>query len=152
MSANVLVIGYGNELRHDNGAGPVVARAVARWGLEGVQAVAVAQLTPELAEAVAGAGRVIFVDARVGAEAGVGAQPLSPAVGSAAWGHTSDPGWLLALAEAVFGNAPEAWLVTVPAADFGFGTGLSETARAALAAATEQVRQLAAGRALVLSV
>jgi hydrogenase maturation protease len=145
MNAKVLVIGYGNELRRDDGAGPAVARAVARGGEEGVRAVAVPQLMPELAEAVAGAGRVIFVDARVGTEGGVRVQPVSPAVGSAAWGHTSDPGWLLALAEAVFDTAPEAWLVTVSAADFAFGVGLSETARAALAEATEQVRQLAAG-------
>ena len=58
----ILVIGYGNELRRDDGLGPRVAASLAG---PGVRALAVRQLTPELAEEVATARLVVFVDARV---------------------------------------------------------------------------------------
>ena len=58
-----LVIGYGNELRGDDAAGPCVARGVADWGRPEVDGLAVHQLTPELAPALAGAEVVVFVDA-----------------------------------------------------------------------------------------
>src|SRR5262249_51109422 len=67
MKARLLVIGYGNELRGDDGVGPAAARAVAAWAEPCVQAIATHQLTPELADAIAGAEEVVFVDARIGA-------------------------------------------------------------------------------------
>ena len=63
--ASLLVIGYGNTLRRDDGVGPKLADAVAALGLTGVRTLACALLTPELAEAVSQAQRVIFVDAAV---------------------------------------------------------------------------------------
>ena len=43
MKVRLLVIGYGNELRGDDGVGPWVARSVADWQVAGVEAVAVHQ-------------------------------------------------------------------------------------------------------------
>ena len=57
-------------------------------------------------------------------------------------GHTCDPRWLLALAEALYGRRPEAWLVTIPAADFGLGGRLSATATAGVAVALRQINRL----------
>jgi hydrogenase maturation protease len=121
-----LVIGYGNELRRDDGAGPHVARAVASWGLPGVRALAAHQLAPELAEPVAGAEEVFFVDA--GAGDTVCVLPVPPEALAQTFGHTSSPQELLALAEALYGRRPRAWLVTVPAPDLDFGEGLSPPA------------------------
>jgi Ni,Fe-hydrogenase maturation factor len=59
-----LVIGYGNDLRGDDGAGPRVAELVRGWRLPGLTAIAVRQLTPELAEPLASAEFALFVDAR----------------------------------------------------------------------------------------
>ena len=50
-----LVIGYGNTLRGDDAVGPRAAAAVHGGGLPGVDALAVAQLTPVLAEPLAAA-------------------------------------------------------------------------------------------------
>jgi hydrogenase maturation protease len=119
----LLVIGYGNELRGDDGAGPRVARIVAGWSRPDVRAVAVHQLTPELAPLIADAERVIFVDAVVDGE--YGWRRLIPSELIAGLGHTSDPAWLLALTAEVFGRNPEAWLVTIPARRLEVGTGLS---------------------------
>jgi hydrogenase maturation protease len=91
-----LVIGHGNELRGDDGAGPSVARAVASWHLPGVRTLAVHQLTPELAEDLAQTKRVVFVDAAVHANE-VYWQQVRAADVPLRLGHASDIGWLLAL-------------------------------------------------------
>ena len=91
-----LVIGYGNELRGDDGAGPSVGRAVASWHLPGVRTLAVHQLTPELAEDLAQTKRVVFVDAAVHANE-VYWQRVRAADVPLRLGHASDIGWLLAL-------------------------------------------------------
>lgn len=137
----MLVIGYGNELRQDDGVGPRVARMVAGWRRPGVEAMAVHQLTPELAERVKQAERVVFVDAGLGQD--VAARRLQPVQAAAAWGHTCDPPGLLALAEVLYGPGPEAWLVQVPAVCLGFGEELSAVAQRGMAMAVEQIRELA---------
>ena len=58
----ILVIGYGNTLRSDDGAGQRVAELVAEWKLPNVRSLPVHQLTPELAEPISQAELVIFVD------------------------------------------------------------------------------------------
>jgi Ni,Fe-hydrogenase maturation factor len=63
VSLSTLVIGCGNDLRGDDALGPLAATAVAAWDMPGVQALAVHQLMPELAEALAEADLAIFVDA-----------------------------------------------------------------------------------------
>ena len=138
---NLLVIGYGNELRADDGVGPRVARAVAALDRPGVRAVAAHQLTPEMAELVHEADAVVFVDARVGA-ASVEVQAVTPAPGNAGWGHTSDPRWLMSLTHAVYGHTPPAWLVTIPATDLGMGEGLSEGATQGMDEALRRVLTL----------
>ena len=61
----ILVIGYGNSLRSDDGAGCRVADIVASWDLPYVRSLTVHQLTPELAEPIAQSDLTIFVDACV---------------------------------------------------------------------------------------
>ena len=122
----IFVIGYGNTLRADDGAGPRVAARVSAWGRPGLTAIAVHQLTPELAESLADAGLAIFVDARLADEgAGVKIVALEPSGSGGMPGHTSDPRSLLALAQALYGRHPRAWLITVPAADVTLGERLS---------------------------
>ena len=138
MNTRLLVIGYGNELRRDDGVGPRAARAVAAWQLPGVEGVAAHQLTPELAERIGEAERVVFVDA--GQDDVVLARPVGPGRTAQALGHTGDPRELLALAEALYGHRPEVWLMTLPAPDLGFGEGLSAMAEHGLAEALRQIR------------
>jgi hydrogenase maturation protease len=147
-----LVIGYGNTLRRDDGAGPVVARVVAARGLPGVEVIEAQQLLPEHADALSRAERAVFVDARIAGEEEaasdrmVDVQRVEPSREARLAPHASDPAALLALAFMLFGHAPEAWLVTVQAVDLGIGEELSEEVAAAVpAAAAEVVRLLAAG-------
>jgi hydrogenase maturation protease len=141
--APALVIGYGNPLRGDDAVGQEVAAAVARWGLPGVRALAVHQLTPELVEPLARARLAVFVDAYPARDGGgVNVRRLGRPHGPAALGHTGDPRFLLGLARALYGGHPPAWLVTVPGFEFGFGEALSPTARDGVRGALRQVARL----------
>jgi hydrogenase maturation protease len=133
-----LVIGYGNALRRDDAAGLHVARAVAARGT-GVAVMECAQLVPELAEPIAGAGRVVFVDAVLGRA--VESRLLGP-IAPALLSHVTDPRALLVLAAQVFGRRPPAWIVTVPAFDTGIGEGLSPETAAVLDGAIAAVLDL----------
>lgn len=138
----LLVIGYGNTLRSDDGVGPKVADAVAALNLPGVTALACPQLTPELAEPIAQAGVVVFVDAAVDAPDEVRLRPLSPDSSSRILAHAAAPAAMLALARDVFGHAPVAWWLTLPAANLAFGEELSTQAESCLRTAVAQIREL----------
>ena len=142
--AGLLVIGYGNTLRRDDGVGPKVAEAVAALGLPGVRTLACPLLTPELAEAASQAQVVIFVDAAVDAPREVTQRALAPAASSQVMTHAASPATLLALARDVFGHLPEAWLVTVPVEDLGIGDELSPLAQRGFDQAVQEIRKCAA--------
>ena len=142
-STRLLVLGYGNTLRRDDGVGPRVADVVAELNLPGVQTLACPQLTPELAEPISQAQVVIFVDAAVDLPREVRRRKLTPATSSQLLAHAADPQTMLALARDVFGHAPEAWWLTIPAEDLGFGEDLSASAQAGLQTALEQIQALA---------
>jgi len=127
----VVVIGYGNDLRGDDGIGPFLAGAVAERGWPHVRALAVHQLTPELAEALAGARRAVFIDARAGPDGKpVEVLPIMPGGPGGAASHVGDPRVLLGMARELYGRAPAAWWVTVAGHHFGLGQELSAQARA----------------------
>jgi hydrogenase maturation protease len=138
-----LVIGIGNDLRGDDGAGTAVAARVAARAAPGVRVVAVQQLGPELAEEVACADAVIFVDASTLADR-VTVREVGPAPGARAAGsHTLDPAALLALYRDAYGRGPgAAWQVEVPAAHFEVGEPLSDATRSAVHEAVAVVREL----------
>jgi len=138
-----LIIGIGSMLRRDDGLGPDLARHAAESLSSGAHAVAlllVTQLTPELAEPISRAERVVFIDAADTADAAPGtimAQPVAPDMrDDAAFTHQASPGSLLAAARDWYGHAPAALLIAVQGADFSIGEGLS----AALAARIDAIR------------
>lgn len=140
----ILLIGYGNDLRRDDGAGLILAERLEHaWHSQGVavKRLPVHQLTPELAAEIAEPDitAVIFVDARVIAPGELDPQvqvqslnrePLSPSLG-----HYLDPATLLLYADHLYGRRPSAWLVTVPAEDFGYDESLSQITQQALVSA-----------------
>jgi hydrogenase maturation protease len=148
---DTLVLGYGNVDRLDDGvAWHVLARLVQAMGgpppaspdepLETSVGLAdfwfVLQLTPELAERVAQYPRVCFVDAHTGdLPEAIRLVPVAPAFVTSPFTHHLTPAACLALAQALYGQAPAAVVASVRGEDFGFGRGLS-------AAASERVEQL----------
>lgn len=140
---SILVIGIGNTLRRDDGAGWLFAEALAselQKAGRRVHLVLQHQLTPELAEEAAELrpSHVIFVDASVtthdarltplpDAALVSGASATSASANVA--GHGLSPAALLALMRRLYAVAAAGWLVQTPAEDFGHGEGLSEAAQ-----------------------
>lgn len=119
----MLVIGYGNSLRSDDGLGPQIAAAVEAWQRPQVRGLSVHQLVPELAENLARTEAVIFVDAALSRSPDpLAVQLFSPgAVPLPCLGHIYTPELLLALTEQLYGRCPTAWCLQVPAHSLGFG-------------------------------
>jgi hydrogenase maturation protease len=137
---NILVLGYGNTLRSDDGVGPLVAEAIAALQLPGVETIVAGLLTPELADPIARVKTVVFVDAAVDAVPNVQLRPCAPAESSQIMAHAADPRTILALARDVFGHAPKAFLLTIPVENLGIGEELSKLASTGMAEAIELIR------------
>ena len=128
-TADVLIIGFGNPLRGDDGAGPEAAR---RLAARGFRAIAVHQLTPELAEPVAAAREVWFLDAdRRVAPGEIAVVPIDEAA-AGPLEHHATPAALLRLAREVYGAAPNARLAGLGGANFDLTDRLSPAAEAAI--------------------
>ena len=136
-----LVIGYGNELRGDDAAGPLVACRVAECGLSYVKVVVAPVLVPEMAAEMAQAERVIFVDASV--RCADHRVRLSPVVGTSRRSVVSglcSPEMLAGLCEELTGRPPEAWSMEVPAERFDLGGALSVVTARGVEQATRLIR------------
>jgi hydrogenase maturation protease len=140
----VLVIGYGNTLRGDDGVGPRVAEAVGRLGLPGVRVLVCPLLTPELADPISRVEKVIFVDAAVDAPKEVQWRELKPGESSQIMAHAADPRTMLALARDVFDRVPQAWWLTIPAVDLGFSEDFSPGVQRDFAVALKMIQTFCA--------
>jgi hydrogenase maturation protease len=131
VDRSILIIGYGNPCRRDDGAGPVVAEKLARcWSNQGIAARVITdiQLTPEMVEEIARdeVDTVVFVDSRVNDStfafqiSQIEIDAVSPTLG-----HQLEPATLLVYAALLYWRYPRAWLVTVPGVDFAHGHGFS---------------------------
>jgi hydrogenase maturation protease len=125
----LVVIGYGNELRSDDGLGPRLARRIEEQSWPGLHVVIRHQLTLELGALISPARAVVFLDASVDSER-VLLRPLAASPGEPSLGHSIQPGDLLAVVTGLYGPCPPAWWITMPAFDLGCGDQLSERAEA----------------------
>ncbi|MGQ9486564.1 MAG: hydrogenase maturation protease [Armatimonadota bacterium] len=144
-----LIIGYGNPLRGDDGFGLTVAEQLQdTLAPEAGSVIACRQLVPELAQPISRAEVVIFVDAQVGEPAGlVECNRLHPAPSSSlGMAHYTEPCGLLALAQELYGTAPQrAFLLTVRTMQFGYSESLSPEVRKAIPEAVECIRKILGG-------
>ena len=140
-----LVIGYGNTLRGDDGAGPRVAETIESRQIPGVRTMSLGLLTPEIADPVSRAEKVVFVDASSECEV-MQLLPVGPAVSSQIMAHAADPRTVLALARDLFGRTPEAFILAIPAHDFSPGERLSEKTTRGVEQAVTRITSMAKGR------
>jgi hydrogenase maturation protease len=140
--SSTLVIGYGNDLRSDDGAGRVVADRIGKLDLPGVEVRSLSQLTPELSLDIAGMSRVVFVDASTEVAETTLIPVVADTVEETAWSHFTTPGSLLAITGTI-GPLPEhAHTVSIPVADLGLGMELSPIGAAGVEAAVELIVDL----------
>ena len=152
MTGRVLVVGYGNALRSDDGLGWHVAERLSddpRFAA--VDVLRRHQLTPELALDVSRASFVIFVDASRAAPGLLTIEPVGRALGHGvvAWTHRCDPSTLLALAADLYGATPDAVAVSVGVASLEMGESLSPAIEGAMDRVVDAVAGLVAAAGLV---
>jgi hydrogenase maturation protease len=147
--AGVLVVGYGNPLRGDDGIGWHAARLLADDPrLAGARVLACHQLAPELAEDVSQASLVVLVDAAAEGDPGsVAVRQIEPRPATpATWSHHLDPETLAGLAQTLYGAVPPIVLVSVAAATLAEDDGLSSALQQALPGVVETVAEVVSQR------
>lgn len=136
MANRVLIIGYGNPGRLDDGLGPAFAAALQELNLPGVTVDSDYQLTVEDAEQAAHYDAIIFVDAAVRGPEPFALRAVKPTSEASFSTHSVEPGAVLTLAEQLFGGRPAAYALAIRGYAFnGFGEQLTPAAHRNLAAA-----------------
>ena len=131
-SSRLLIIGYGNPLRGDDGVGYQIADQLARLAGDSAKVLTVHQLTPEVTESISGADLVVFIDACFEGQPGTWTcETIRPDPNlSHKFTHYFTPSNLLSYTSTVFGVTPKALLVSVAGGSFDFSNDLSPTVAA----------------------
>jgi len=148
-TGSMLVIGYGNPGRGDDGLGPELVSRLEALGLPGVHVEVAFQLAVEHAAALAEHDLVVFVDATTEPDAPFYFREVSPVPTDAGFTHHVSPGQVLSVAQACFHATPRCYLLGVRAQKMDdFGEGLTPGASAALEAALTHLVAFLEGQAL----
>lgn len=148
----ILVIGYGNSLQSDDGAGQLIAQKVASWRNPIVRTHITCDLTPSLVSEIAQATVVVFVKAMVSSsatktansnEGGLQVHLVSPQEADDQWGHHCTPQVLLTLTQRLYNTLPQkSYWFWVPGYDFDFGEQLSALTQQGVQQALTQLSEL----------
>ena len=126
----LLLIGYGNPGRLDDGLGPAFAEAISQESFSNLTVDSNYMLTVEDAHAIAQHDKVIFVDASVD-----GAEPfffkrISPKPSLSFTSHHIDPEAVLALGQDLFDAKTQGYVLGIRGYEFDeFGQRLSDQAQ-----------------------
>jgi hydrogenase maturation protease len=125
-------------MRGDDVAGPHAARLLAERGYRTKD---VHQLTPELAEEIASAREVVFLDAHAELAPGeISIERLtSRPSATTPLEHSASPAGLLRLTRRAYGAEPLAWLIGMGGADFELSERLTPAAQIAVDRAIEEI-------------
>jgi hydrogenase maturation protease len=125
----VLVIGYGNTLRSDDGVGVWVADRIAALHLPDVDVKTCHQLFPELAADILPYETVIMVDASTSGEPITVRQSIPPPEHLPSSSHNISPEILHHLAHEMYGATVDMRVYTVRGDSFEFGSMLSPSVK-----------------------
>ena len=139
----LLLIGYGNPGRLDDGLGPALAAQVEKLGIPGLTVDSDYQLTVEHAADVAKCDAVIFADADVSGPEPFGFREIRPTQATPGFSsHALEPEDVLALAHTMFGARTRGFALGIRGYRFNdFGEALSDEARRNLGAAVTFVEK-----------
>ena len=144
---DVLVIGYGNPGRMDDGLGPALVESLEKLDIDGVDLDADYQLLVEDAAAVAAHKAVVFADAAETGPEPFFLRPVEPKGELGFSSHGCQPGQVMALAQELFRAQTKGYILGIRGYEFNeFREALSERAQANLAAATEFIVKVLRGR------
>jgi hydrogenase maturation protease len=127
--ARLLVLGYGNPGRQDDGLGPAAAERVEVLAMPGVTVDADYQLNIEDAAAMAEHDVVVFIDASVNGPEPYAWTRIEAAAEISFSSHSVSPESLLTATQRHFGATPEAWVLGIRGYAFEFAEGLTSQAQ-----------------------
>ena len=134
----ILVIGYGNPARGDDGLGPALAERLEAMGIPGLTVESDYQLSIEHAAMAAEHDIVVFADADGEAGEPFTFRPVEEEPLGRFTSHSVAPGEILHIARSCFGASPAGYLLGMRGELFEpFTEGLSPSAREGLEAALE---------------
>jgi hydrogenase maturation protease len=136
----ILVLGYGNPGRQDDGLGPAAVAAIDQLHWPGVTTYDNYQLLIEDTIDIAEHDIVWFVDAARDCAEPFEFRLLSPAFEIGFTSHLVKPEVLLAMASQFYGKTPEAYLLGIRGYEFEFLEGLTDRAEDNLAQALALIR------------
>ncbi|MCK5785166.1 MAG: hydrogenase maturation protease [Candidatus Sabulitectum sp.] len=126
----VLIIGYGNPGRLDDGLGPVFAEEMEKLELEGVTVDSNYQLAVEDSAAIAEHDYVVFVDADISCPAPFRFSRVVPKHHMSFSSHSISADALMAMAEDLLSSKAEGYMLGIRGYEFNeFGERISQNAR-----------------------
>lgn len=129
-SHKILVIGYGNPAREDDGLGPLAAQAIEDLAFENVTVDTDYQLTLEHAKDLTEHDIVIFVDAMLHGDESYSFSKVCPVTIENCFSHSITPGEVLGLTNTVFNKYPQTYLFGIRGYSFRmFHESITEGAR-----------------------
>ncbi|MEI6564841.1 MAG: hydrogenase maturation protease [bacterium] len=138
---SILIYGYGNPGRQDDGVGPALVEALELWqAADGVSVMTLEtnyQLNAEDALTVAGHDQVIFADATREGDAPFTFRRLLPDTAVSFSTHAMRPESILALADELYGKSPKTYLLTIRGYEWEPNEPMTRGAVANLAAALD---------------
>ena len=147
MAGGILVIGFGNPAREDDGLGPAAASIVEQSGISGVTVDIDYQLSVEHAADIAGHNVVVFVDASVDGDEPYVFEKVTPKFIESFSSHSVSPEQVLGLAENLFNVETEGYILGIRGYSFEmFKEKMTDRAKSNLElAACRLVAALASG-------
>lgn len=132
----MLLIGYGNPGRGDDGLGPAFSESMAARDLTSWRIDTDYQLVAEHAFDVSGHELVVFADAEIGGAEPFSFREIKPGAPEVLGSHSLVPETVLSLCETLYGAAPRAFVLGISGAEYGeVKEGLSDMAAVNLAKA-----------------
>jgi hydrogenase maturation protease len=142
LAGRVLILGYGNPGRQDDGLGPAAALVIEKLALPGVKVEINYQLNIEDAAEAALFDHVIFVDADESGPEPFSIRDVLPSAQTSFTSHLVQPGVVLGICRDCYGRSPQGHQLAIRGHEFELKEELTERGRANLEQAVAHLRAL----------
>lgn len=123
---NTCIVGIGNTLRSDDGAGAYVCEKLAQKNIPGVHVITTHQLDTNMIEELIGFTQVIFVDASMDAKDVSLQQITKDNTQPQSFSHHINAAMLAGLADQLYAAKTKFYICAVPAINFNLGNTLTK--------------------------
>lgn len=141
----ILIYGYGNPGRQDDGIGNAFVERILAWvkenRFEGFEFDSNYQLNIEDASAISDKDLVVFVDASTEDIANFVLTPVTPETNVTFTTHSASPGYIVQLCREIYGTNPAVFLLHIRGYSWEFTEGLTDQAALNLDQAIEMMKE-----------